>query len=118
MDYDILNIAYNHIGKSSFHTGTGCYIITKKGCDILSQYVFPINEHVDALIYMLNDLGYLKMILSTSNAAKFNFTSPSTIGHGRLVCDNQAFIFKLFPFISVLILVIVIWYVYNKFNGI
>jgi len=89
--FDILNIgymrnAYSEVDDSIFYFGTGCYVLTKKACEILCKYVFPIDTHVDAYFFLMNHFKYLKMIMSDNLIASPQGGINSNIEHGNLQC--------------------------------
>ena len=93
-DFDILNLGYlkkgfSDIDNSKFHFGAGCYIITKEACEILCKYVFPIDTHVDAYFFLLNQFGYIKMIMSDKNIIFPGDNFNTNISHGVLKCTNN-----------------------------
>jgi len=94
-NFDILNLgymknAYSNIDDSVFYFGAGCYIVTKKACEILCKHVFPIDTHVDAYFFLLNQFNYLKMILSDKMIAFPQGGINSNIEHGNLQCVRNS----------------------------
>lgn len=93
-EFDILNLGYlkkyfSNIDNSKFYFGTGCYVVTKEVCEILCKYVFPIDTHVDAYLFLLNHFGYIKMIMSDKDAIFPNGAFESNISHGGLKCEKN-----------------------------
>ena len=93
-EFDILNIGYfknyySEVDNSKLYFGTGCYIVTKEACETLCKYVFPIDTHVDAYFFLLNQFGYIKMIMSTSNIIYSGGDFNSNIPHGVLKCFDK-----------------------------
>jgi GR25 family glycosyltransferase involved in LPS biosynthesis len=94
-EFDILNLGYlkNHysdVDNSKFHFGTGCYVVTKEACEILCKYVFPIETHVDAYLFLLNHFGYIRMIMSDKDIIYHGGEFESNISHGNLKCDKSS----------------------------
>ena len=90
-NFDILNLgymknAYSNVDDSVFYFGAGCYIVTKKACEILCKYAFPIDTHVDAYFFLLNQFNYLKMTMSDKMIAFPQGGINSNIEHGNLQC--------------------------------
>lgn len=132
-EFDILNLGYlkksfSDIDNSKFYFGAGCYIITKEACEILCKYVFPIDTHVDAYFFLLNQFGYIKMIMSDKDIIFPGDAFNTTISHGVLKCtnnvtfetkytNNQISIFNMFIFILLIIVILIIsvklYLVYN-----
>ena len=95
-EFDILNLGYlkkffSEIDNSKFYFGAGCYIVTKQACEILCKHVFPIDTHVDAYFFLLNQFGYIKMIMSDKDIIFHGGNFDTNISHGVLKCtDNNS----------------------------
>lgn len=93
-EFDILNIGYvknyfSEIENSKLYFGTGCYVVTKEACEILCKYVFPIDTHVDAYFFLLNQFGYIKMIMSDKDIIFHGGNFDTNISHGVLKCPDN-----------------------------
>jgi len=133
---DILNLgymrnAYSNVDDSVFYFGAGCYIVTKKACEILCKYVFPIDTHVDAYFFLLNQFNYLKMILSDKMIAFPQGGINSNIEHGNLQCvrntseTNTKIVIKennynyspIFFILCIIILIVFLYLLYKNHNN-
>jgi len=93
-NFDMINLGfhknmYSEIKNSRFFFNAGCYIITRKGCQILCQNVFPIEVHVDAFFFLMNHFSLFKMILSKEIAVTPQNGVQTNIDHGFLNCNDQ-----------------------------
>jgi GR25 family glycosyltransferase involved in LPS biosynthesis len=128
INFDILNLgymknAYSNVDDSIFYFGAGCYVVTKKACEILCKYVFPIDTHVDAYFFLLNHFNYLKMVMSNEMIAFPQSGINSNIEHGNLQCvkntseiTNTKIVIKEIPgynyspiFFSLCILILIVF---------
>jgi len=134
--FDIINIgymknAYSNVDDSVFYFGAGCYIVTKKACEILCKYAFPIDTHVDAYLFLLNNFGYLKMIMSDKTVAFPQGGINSNIEHGNLQCvkntseitntkiiikeDNKGYNYSpIFFLLCIVILIVFLYLLYRN----
>jgi GR25 family glycosyltransferase involved in LPS biosynthesis len=92
--FDMLNLGfhknlYSEVENTKFFFNAGCYVITKRGCEILCKHAFPIEVHVDAYFFLLNHFGIFNMVLSNEVSVTPQNGVQTNIDHGTLKCNDS-----------------------------